>query len=241
MSIDQIVIVAALLLFAVLVGVAVRCVLVGRARMRAVCAGDDALERLLHQQGSLAGRLLAAKRQRQLREGLPDALDMIANSLTAGLTLPQAMLRNLEHFPPVVDEEFARILYDTRLGFSLGGAFDNFAKRNETEDTRMIAIASKIGVAHGGRLHENYRMLSGILRDNMAFERELRAMTTEGRMQAIVMSCLPFALMAILGAIRPEMMKPLFTTTAGWGTLAGLCLMISLAFVWIRKIVSIKV
>lgn len=241
MNVDLAFLCVSLALFTVLAGVVVKCVLETRARMRAVCDGDDTLERLLHQQGSLATRFLTAKRQKLLREGLPDALDMIANSLTAGLTLPQAMLRNLEHFPPVVDEEFARILYDTRLGFSLGGAFDNFAKRNETEDTRMIAIASKIGVAHGGRLHENYRMLSGILRDNMAFERELRAMTTEGRMQAIVMSCLPFALMAILGAIRPEMMKPLFTTTAGWGTLAGLCLMISLAFVWIRKIVSIKV
>lgn len=241
MSVDVIVAGVSLLAFAVLVGVVVRGVLIDRERRKRLCNGNDTLQRLLQQQGSLSGRILAAKRRNQLREGLPDALDMIANSLTAGLTLPQAMLRNLEHFPPVVDEEFARILYDTRLGFSVGGAFDNFARRNETEDTRMIAIASKIGVAHGGRLHENYRMLSGILRDNMAFERELRAMTTEGRMQAIVMSCLPFALMLILGAIRPEMMKPLFTTAAGWATLTGLCVMITLAFLWIRKIVSIKV
>lgn len=241
MSVDIIVAGIALAAFAVLAGVVVRGVLIDRERRRRLCNGDDTLQRLLQQQGSLTGRILAAKRRNQLREGLPDALDMIANSLTAGLTLPQAMLRNLEHFPPVVDEEFARILYDTRLGFSVGGAFDNFARRNESEDARMIAIASKIGVSHGGKLHENYRMLSGILRDNMAFERELRAMTTEGRMQAIVMSCLPFALMLILGAIRPEMMKPLFTTTAGWATLVGLCVMISLAFLWIRKIVSIKV
>jgi len=166
---------------------------------------------------------------------------MIANSLTAGLTLPQAILRNLEHLPPDVASELAHVLYDTRLGFSVAGAFDNFAARLPMKEVMMIAVASKIGVSRGGRLHENYRMLSGVLRDNMAFENELRAMTTEGRMQAIVMSCLPAALILILGGIRPEMMAPLFTTVYGWATIAVLATMQSLAYFWIRKIVSIEV
>ena len=222
-----------LALFAALVGFVVSRVLGARA----AAAVADVVRRVMHGEASLRfGKAHAAA----VREGLPDALDMIANSLTAGLTLPQAILRNLEHFPPAVGAEFARILYDTSLGFSVAGAFDNFAARLPTKDVRMIAIASKIGVSHGGNLHENYRMLAGILRDHMAFERELRAMTTEGRMQAIVMSCLPVALILILGGLRPEMMKPLFTTAPGWATLGLLATMQTLAYVWIKKIVSIE-
>lgn len=228
------VLVLSLALFAALVGVAVAKAVAGR---RPAAADADVVARVMRG-GALVrfGKAHAAA----VREGLPDALDMIANSLSAGLTLPQAILRNLEHFPPAVGAEFARVIYDTSLGFSVAGAFDNFAARLPTKDVQMVAIASKIGVSRGGRLNENYRMLAEILRDHMAFERELRAMTTEGRMQAVVMSCLPVALILILGGIRPEMMKPLFTTGLGWTTLAALATMQALAYLWIKKIVTIE-
>lgn len=241
MSVDIIVAGIALAAFAVLAGVVVRGVLIDRERRRRLCNGDDTLQRLLQQQGSLTGRILAAKRRNQLREGLPDALDMIANSLTAGLTLPQALMRNIDHFSPLVQAEFARVLYDTRLGFSVAGAFENFSKRLGLNDAKMVAIASQIGVEHGGNLADSYRMLSALLRDNLAFEMELRAMTTEGRMQALVMSCLPFALLLVLSLISWELVGPLFTTVAGWCVLGGLCAMLAVAYFWIRKIVDIEV
>lgn len=225
-----------LVLFAVLTGVAVRCALRAEAEEG---AGDvDVIARVMRGGAARKGR---GRHLRLVREGLPDSLDMIANSLTAGLTLPQAILRNIEHFPPDVGAEFARILYDTSLGFSIAGAFDNFAGRLGTKDAQMIAVAAKIGTTHGGKLHENYRMLADILRDGLAFENELRAMTTEGRMQAIVMSCLPVALMLILGTVNPPMMKPLFTTIFGWLTLAALATMQGIAYLWIRRIVDIEI
>ena len=224
-----------LALFAALVGVAVYLAL--RSQSAQTESDADVIARVMRGKSTRS----TAAHQRLVREGLPDSLDMLANSLTAGLTLPQAIMRNIEHFPPDVGAEFARILYDTSLGFSVAGAFDNFAERLGTKDAQMIAVAAKIGTTHGGKLHENYRMLADILRDSIAFERELHAMTTEGRMQAIVMSCLPVALMLILGAINPMMITPLFTTLAGWITLGALVTMQLIAYLWIRRIVSIEV
>ncbi len=234
LSLDLIVFAVALIAFCVLVGF-----LVSRALARQEARRGDAVERLAASRG--LGRVASGRRVQAIREGLPDALDMIANSLSAGLTLPQAILRNLERFPKGVDEEMARVLYDTRLGFSIGGAFENFATRVPTNDVRMVAIASKIGVTHGGKLHENYRALSAMLRDNLTFARELKAMTTEGRMQALVMSALPAVLLAIFAVIRRELIAPLFTTGIGLATLAVLVAMQLLAYFWIRKIVSIEV
>jgi len=221
-----------------LVGLVVRGVL----RDRAIAAeghGDEAIDRALRH-GTVGG-FVSARRQRELREGLPDTLDMLANSLSAGLTLPQSILRNLDHLPPAVAAEFARVLYDMRLGYSIGGAFDNLSRRLRMSDYQMVAIASKIGIEHGGKLHENYHSLSNILRGNLAFQRELHAMTTEGRMQAIVMSCLPLVMLCILGLIQTEMIKPMFTTLAGWMTLVVLFSMQAIAFLWIRKIVQVEV
>ena len=243
MPVDLILAFGAIALLSILAGIAVKGLLDAARRERD--ADDDVMARAAHvgdsQMPEFIAKRLRARRAAKVRAELPDALDMVSNSLTAGLTLPQALMRNLAHFPPLVAEEFARILYDTRLGYSIGGAFDNFARRLPTPDVRMVAIASSIGVAHGGNLAESYRMLSTLLRDNLAIEAELKAMTTEGRMQAIVMSALPLVMLVLLGLVKRDLVSPLFTTAAGWGALALLFAMQGLAYLWIRKIVDIKV
>ncbi len=243
MPVDLILAFGAIALLAILAGVAVKGLLDAARRERE--ADDDVMARAAHVGDShmpeFIARRIRERRAGKVRAELPDALDMVSNSLTAGLTLPQALMRNLSHFPPIVAEEFARILYDTRLGYSIGGAFDNFARRLPISDVQMVVIASKIGVAHGGNLAESYRMLSTLLRDNMAFEEELRAMTPEGRMQAMVMSALPMVMIVLLGLVKRDLVAPLFTTGAGWGALIVLAVMQGLAYIWIRKIVDIKV
>ena len=243
MQVDLILAFGAIALLAILAGIVVKRLLDASSRERE--ADDDVMARAAHvgdsQMPEFIARRMRARRAEKVRAELPDALDMVSNSLTAGLTLPQALMRNLSHFPPIVAEEFARILYDTRLGYSIGGAFDNFARRLPISDVQMVVIASKIGVAHGGNLAESYRMLSTLLRDNMAFEDELRAMTTEGRMQALVMSLLPLVMIVLLGLVKRDLVSPLFTTGLGWGALAVLATMQLLAYFWIRRIVDIKV
>lgn len=241
MPVDIAVAFGALLLMAVLAGIAVRGLLAASRRERK----DDVMAMAARVGDTRMPEFIAVRMRRRraekVRAELPDALDMVSNSLSAGLTLPQALMRNLSHFPPLVSEEFARILYDTRLGYSIGGAFDNFAKRLPISDVQMVVIASKIGVAHGGNLADSYRMLSTLLRDNMAFESELKAMTTEGRMQALVMSALPAVMIVLLGLVKRDLVAPLFTTGLGLGALAVLATMQVLAYFWIRKIVDIKV
>ena len=243
MQVDLILAFGAIALLAILAGIVVKGLLDASRRERE--SDDDVMARAAHVGDShmpeFIARRMRERRAAKVRAELPDALDMVSNSLTAGLTLPQALMRNLSHFPPRVAEEFARILYDTRLGYSIGGAFDNFARRLPISDVQMVVIASKIGVAHGGNLAESYRMLSTLLRDNMAFEAELRAMTTEGRMQALVMSALPLVMIVLLSLVKRDLVAPLFTTGAGWGALIVLAVMQGLAYIWIRKIVDIKV
>lgn len=236
---------AALAAMAVLAGIAVKGALATSRCANATDAADDVMSKASRVGDSnmpeFVAQIARRRRAEKVRTELPDALDMVSNSLSAGLTLPQALMRNLSHFPPLVSEEFARVLYDTRLGYSIGGAFDNFARRLPIPDVQMVVIASKIGVAHGGNLADSYRMLSTLLRDNMAFEAELKAMTTEGRMQALVMSALPAVMIVLLGFVKRDLVAPLFTTGAGWGALGALALMQLLAYLWIRKIVDIKV
>lgn len=234
MDAELVPILLALVALAALFGRITWCVLDRRRREAEAVANDEVLKRV---RGGGRGRHHAAL----VRQQLPDALDMISNSLTAGLTLPQALMRNLEHLPTELQGEMAHVLYDIRLGYSVADAFANLAVRLGTRDVKMISIASRIGVEHGGNMAESYRLLSGMLREAIGFEMELKAMTTEGRMQALVMSCLPFALLLILSLVSWDMFGSIFTTVAGLGVLLGLCCMLGLAYLWIRKIVDIEV
>lgn len=234
-----------LVLLAGIVGLAVKWRLDRREQLRAKAAQDELLAKVIDvadaDMPAFIVNFIQRRRAEKIRAEIPDALDMLANSLTAGLTLPQALLRNLDHFSPTVQGEMARVIYDTRLGFSVAEAFENLARRLGLKDVQMISIASRIGVEHGGNLAESYRMLSSLLRDSLAFESELKAMTTEGRMQAIVMTCLPFALLGLLSMINWDLFGLMFRTMIGWSVLGGLCVMLGVAYFWIRKIVDIHV
>ena len=46
---------------------------------------------------------------------------------------------------------------------------------------------------------------------------------------------------SLLGLVKRDLVAPLFTTGAGWGALAVLAVMQGLAYLWIRKIVDMKV
>ena len=95
---------AAVAILAVLAGIVVKGLLDAARKERE--ASDDVMARAARmgesQMPEFIARRMRARRAAKVRAELPDALDMVSNSLTAGLTLPQALLRNLSHFPPLV-------------------------------------------------------------------------------------------------------------------------------------------
>ena len=94
---QQTVITLSLVVLAALVGYLVRRLLALNEALKAAESQDDILGQVAGRvRGDFLSRLNLRRRAQKVREQLPDALDMIANSLTAGLTLPQALLRNLE-------------------------------------------------------------------------------------------------------------------------------------------------
>lgn len=192
----------------------------------------------------LPRRILAklnGARQLQMRSQIPEVLDMISNSLRAGLTLQQAISRNLSRFPMPAKEEFALVLQDVNLGYSLSQAIDNMEARIGDPDIKMVAIASKIGLEHGSKLAESYALLSHLMRDKTAFESELKAMTAEGRMQALVMTALPFVLLIVMTIIQPQSTKEFLSSTVGTCMFGAMLLMQIVAYFWLRSIMAIKI
>jgi tight adherence protein C len=84
---------------------------------------------------------IIAKRQKVIRNGLPDALDLLIVCLEAGSSIDQGIAKvadELELAYPALAEELQMIITETRAGKPRLEAFRNFAKRTGVDDVRAL-------------------------------------------------------------------------------------------------------
>jgi tight adherence protein C len=80
-------------------------------------------------------------RKKQIRNGLPDALDLLIVCVEAGLGLDQAIAKAAEELAvshPPLAEELTMITTEIRAGKPRMEAFKNFAERTKIEDVRQL-------------------------------------------------------------------------------------------------------
>jgi tight adherence protein C len=84
---------------------------------------------------------MVTTRQRQIRNGLPDALDLLIVCIEAGLALDQAILKVSEELAmshPALAEELHTLNNEVRAGKPRMEAFRNFAERTKVDDVRSL-------------------------------------------------------------------------------------------------------
>jgi tight adherence protein B len=153
-------------------------------------------------------------RRNAFAEQLPDALSLIASSLSAGHTFLRAIQMMCEESEPPLSEEFARVVSETRLGDSLVDALDRMAKRLQIRDLDWVVQAIRIQQTVGGKLADLLHTLADFIRAREEVRREVQVLTAEGRISAWVLGGLPLFLLLAIQVIDPEYMKPMYQ---GWG------------------------
>jgi tight adherence protein C len=92
-------------------------------------------------------------RQEEIRTQLPDALDLLAVSVEAGLAFDGAVAKLTEHMDGALAEEFAHTLGEMRIGESRHDALKKLADRANTPEvasfTRSIIQADQLGISLG--------------------------------------------------------------------------------------------
>ena len=181
------------------------------------------------------------KRIEALEEQLPDALLMMSGALRAGASFPTALEAVVQETSAPISQEFDLLMREIRLGIDLDIAMRNVEKRIPIPDFLMMTAAVTIAREIGGNLAESLESVARTLREKLQMEGKIRALTSQGRMQGIVMTCLPLFLMLILRFMEPTAMAPLFSEPVGWATLAVIGVMELLGYVSIKKITNIDV
>jgi len=172
---------------------------------------------------------------------LPDALLMVSGGMRAGASLAVALESMVKEQKPPLAQEFDLMLREQRLGIDFDTALSNMEKRMPLPDFILLVAAMRITKEVGGNFAEILESLSITLRRKLEMEGKIKALTAQGKLQGIVMACLPLFLMGILTLMEPEAMAPLYNTLYGWITLFVVFVMIGLGYLGISKIVNIDV
>ncbi len=182
--------------------------------------------------------IMLARRLTRIGQQLPVGLELLANSLRAGMTLAVALERNLHRMPEELRQEFGGILREFKIGASLSDAITHWSERVGLGEAKLIASATRLSLERGGSLAEIYFTLSSLIRQRNEFNGEVKAMTAEGRFQALLMTILPFVLLLLMTCINYSMMMEFFVNPWGKALLTLMVLMQIAAYFWIRKLIT---
>jgi tight adherence protein B len=110
-----------------------------------------------------------------------------------------------------------------------------------SDDLELMATAISIQHQVGGNLAEILDNLSGVIRDRQAMMMKVRALSSEGRMTALMLTVLPLFTFTMLFLFNP----PFFLDVANdpW-FIPGFACLVALyltGFFWIRRLVDLKV
>jgi len=159
-------------------------------------------------------RRRVAKRRRAFEAQLPDALSLVASSLSAGHTFLRAVQMMCEESGPPLSEEFSRLVAETRLGDPVVDALERMAQRLQIRDMDLVVQAIRIQQTVGGRLADLLHTLADVIRARDEVRREAMVLTAEGRMSAYVLAGLVPFLFVMIQVLNPQYVQPLYH---GWG------------------------
>lgn len=198
-----------------------------------------------------AGVVLAAPRVLQvwwrkrhlhrIGEQLPDAIAMLAGAIRAGAALAQGLDQVALRVAVPLGHELALVMRRHRLGVPLEDALREFSQRVPLAEVQLLVTAISLALQVGGSLGGTLDRLTSTLRRKHVIEAKMRALTSQGRLQAIIVTALPIALMLALTALDPASMRPLFTTAGGWIVLGCIAVLETTGWLLIRRIVAIDV
>jgi tight adherence protein B len=182
---------------------------------------------------------VAARTRKKFENQLPDTLNLLATSLRAGYSLLQAIEAVGEEAAEPTRREFGRAMAEIRLGRPINDAMGDIADRMVSQDFEWTVMAIGIQREVGGNLAEVLQTTSETMVQRNRLRREMKALTAEGRISAIVLSLMPVFLFIFISLANPDYMQPLIENTIGLVVLGGGVIFIGIGIFWMQKIVKV--
>lgn len=190
---------------------------------------------------SMVLRRKGRRRQRAFDEQLPDSLQMVAGSLSAGYSLAQALDGLVREGSQPMAAEMGRALAESRLGVPIETTLDGVAERMDSRDFRWVVMAIRVQREVGGNLAGVLSTVCATMRERAMLRRQVRGLSAEGRLSAYILVGLPLFLATYMLLLRPEYIRPLYTTFMGVALLVVAVTLLSIGSFWMSRMVKVEV
>ncbi|MDG9881242.1 type II secretion system F family protein [Pseudomonas sp. GD04058] len=155
------------------------------------------------------------RRLRRMIEQLPTLLDHAVRSLKAGRTLNDAVLGAVEISDDPLKSAMQRVQRNVQMGASLDEALHDLAELYAQDEFRVFALGLRINHRYGGNASELLENLIKLIREREQGARQLRAMTGETRMTAMVLALLPICMVGYFMVANPGYLLSMWNNHSG--------------------------
>jgi tight adherence protein B len=160
-------------------------------------------------------KFLKTRRENKFLAAFPDAVDTIVRGIKAGLPLLDSMRIITTEAPEPLRSEFRAIIETQAIGLPLGEACGKLFERIPVPEANFFGIVIAIQQKAGGNLSEALGNLSRVLRERKKMKAKIQAMSMEAKASAMIIGCLPLAVMFLVYITSPHYIELLWTTPTG--------------------------
>ena len=162
--------------------------------------------------GAIAGLILpiviltflVKRRRNKAVTQLPEALDVIIRSLSAGHPVPVSMALVAREMPDPIGSEFGITSDEVTFGASVSASIQRMSDRVGHEDFELFSAMIRLQERTGGNLAELLRSNAKTIRDRQKMRLKIKAASAEGRMSALILNVTPLLLYFGIQAMSPD-------------------------------------
>ena len=181
----------------------------------------------------------AGKRLAAIQGQLADTLMVIASSLRAGHSFLQSLDTATKEIGEPGASEFGRTMTEVRFGRDVDSALDGLAERVGSRDLEWAVTAIKIQRKIGGNLAEVLEGVAKTIRERETLRRQVRVLSAEGRISAVVLTVLPILIALYLTQVNPDYLRVLTESRIGLILISVAVGLMLVGYLWMQKIVKL--
>jgi len=189
----------------------------------------------------MALQVRANRARKKMEDQFPVALDVFIRGLRAGYPIAAALDLLTVELPDPIGSEFGLVTDEITYGADLREALLAMAERWDSDDMRMFVVSLSVQHETGGNLAEVLANLSAVVRERHSMMLKVRALSSEGRMTAVMLTALPVLTLVALFLLNPGFYLDVASDPIFVPGFVGLIVFYAVGFFWIRRLVDLKV
>lgn len=177
------------------------------------------------------------RRREKMLAQFPDALTMIVRSVRVGIPVQEAIRMVAREAQHPTGAEFARLVDQVSVGVTMEDAMNEMASRAGLPEYRFFATGLALQNQTGGALSETLENLADVIRKRGMLKAKGRALTSEAKASAAVLTCMPIITGVALYMLNPGYIGILFTDPTGHELLGSAIVSLCVGLMLIRAII----